>query len=74
MRYVGGVTYNGFWENGKRHGEGMMTYASGETYSGAQRAKYSVGWDDPWRVEPAAVEWQQIPSFPINAILAIIKN
>ena len=26
--------YNGFWENGKRHGEGLMTYANGDVYSG----------------------------------------
>ena len=27
-------TYNGFWENGRRHGEGIFIYTNGDTYSG----------------------------------------
>jgi hypothetical protein len=26
--------YQGYWENDRRHGEGIFTYASGDTYSG----------------------------------------
>ena len=26
--------YNGYWENGRRHGEGVFTYPNGDTYSG----------------------------------------
>ena len=27
-------SYNGYWCNGKRHGEGIFTYPNGDTYSG----------------------------------------
>lgn len=27
--------YYGYWENGKRHGEGLFTYPSEDTYSGS---------------------------------------
>ena len=26
--------YNGFWENGRRHGEGVFNYMNGDQYSG----------------------------------------
>eukprot|EP00826_Nyctotherus_ovalis_P009151 TRINITY_DN12405_c0_g1_i14.p4 TRINITY_DN12405_c0_g1~~TRINITY_DN12405_c0_g1_i14.p4 ORF type:complete len:147 (+),score=44.18 TRINITY_DN12405_c0_g1_i14:86-526(+) len=26
--------YYGYWENGKKHGEGLFTYPNGDTYSG----------------------------------------
>lgn len=26
--------YYGYWENGKRHGEGMLTYPNKDVYSG----------------------------------------
>ena len=34
MDYVGKGTYHGYWENGRRHGEGMFTYLNGDVYSG----------------------------------------
>ena len=34
MTYNGKGEYQGFWENGVRHGEGVFTYASGDVYSG----------------------------------------
>ena len=39
-QYIGRMTYaktgeyNGFWENGKRHGEGGFKYTNGDVYSG----------------------------------------
>ena len=29
-----GGEYNGFWENGMRHGEGVFRYVNGDIYSG----------------------------------------
>ena len=34
MSYNGKGEYQGYWENGFRHGEGVFTYASGDSYSG----------------------------------------
>ena len=34
MEYFGKGDYHGYWENGRRHGEGMFTYTSGDVYSG----------------------------------------
>ena len=34
MTYAKAGEYNGFWENGRRHGEGVFTYSNGDVYSG----------------------------------------
>ena len=34
MSYADGGDYYGFWENGRRHGEGVFTYKNGDMYSG----------------------------------------
>ena len=34
MTYEKAGEYNGFWENGRRHGEGVFTYLNKDTYSG----------------------------------------
>ena len=34
MIYKGKEEYNGYWENGRRHGEGVFTYQNGDMYSG----------------------------------------
>ena len=34
MLYNGKGEYNGYWENGRRHGEGVFTYPNGDVYSG----------------------------------------
>ena len=34
MIYNGKGEYNGYWENGRRHGEGVFTYPNGDVYSG----------------------------------------
>ena len=35
MNYAGTGEYHGYWENGKRHGEGVFTYSkTGDVYSG----------------------------------------
>jgi radial spoke head protein 1 len=34
MNYKDGSDYYGFWENGRRHGEGVFTYKNGDMYSG----------------------------------------
>ena len=34
MTYAKAGEYNGFWENGRRHGEGIFTYSNGDVYSG----------------------------------------
>jgi len=34
MIYNGKGEYYGYWENGRRHGEGVFTYPNGDVYSG----------------------------------------
>ena len=34
MIYKGKGEYQGYWENGRRHGEGVMSYTNGDSYSG----------------------------------------
>ena len=34
MEYFNIGVYQGFWENGRRHGEGLFTYKNGDVYSG----------------------------------------
>ena len=34
MIYKGKGEYHGYWENGRRHGEGVFTYPNGDAYSG----------------------------------------
>lgn len=34
MLYNGVGEYHGYWENGRRHGEGVFTYKNGDVYSG----------------------------------------
>jgi len=34
QKYVGVGDYYGYWENGNRHGEGVMTYVNSDVYSG----------------------------------------
>ena len=34
MHYSGHGEYHGYWENGRRHGEGVFTYKNGDVYSG----------------------------------------
>jgi hypothetical protein len=34
MLYAGVGTYYGYWSEGKRHGEGVMTYSNQDVYSG----------------------------------------
>ena len=34
MHYNGVGDYHGFWENNRRHGEGVFTYKNGDVYSG----------------------------------------
>jgi len=34
QNYTGVGDYHGYWENGVRHGEGIMTYVNNDVYSG----------------------------------------
>ena len=34
MNYQDGGEFHGFWENGRRHGEGVFHYKNGDVYSG----------------------------------------
>lgn len=34
MTYKGRGEYHGYWENNRRHGEGVFTYPNGDIYSG----------------------------------------
>eukprot|EP00899_Mesostigma_viride_P006515 jgi/Mesvir1/15865/Mv03411-RA.1 len=34
MKYPDGSRYEGQWENGKRHGQGMYTFPNGDIYDG----------------------------------------
>jgi radial spoke head protein 1 len=42
MTYAKAGEYNGFWENGRRHGEGVFTYSNGK--GGANGDVYSGWW------------------------------